>query len=333
MNRNMKEWVREVINTPKKKAIPVLSFPAVQLLGISVKELISNSDTQARGMLEIAGRCPSGASVSMMDLSVEAEAFGAEIEVLDDEIPRVVEPIVSSREEIENLQIPAVGTARTGAYIEAVQKVAEVLEDRPVFAGTIGPFSLAGRLMDMGKIMLSCRRDPTLVTLLVEKTTAFLIEYIKAYKAAGANGVVIAEPAAGLLAPRMMKKFSCDYCKQIVDEVQDENFVVIYHNCGESAAVAIPEITEIGAAGVHFGDAVKIEDMVAEFPSDMLVMGNVSPSVCFLNGTPELTKDVTKYLLETCSKHPNFVISSGCDIPPMAPWANIDAFFEAVASY
>lgn len=329
MNCNMKEWVREVIDAPKKKAIPVLSFPAVQLLGISVKELISDSDTQARGMLEIAKRCPSGASVSMMDLSVEAEAFGAEIEVLDDEIPRVVGPIVSSMEEAENLQIPAVGTARTGAYIEAIQKVAEALEDRPVFAGTIGPFSLAGRLMDMSKIMLSCRRDPALVTLLVEKATAFLIEYIKAYKAAGANGVVIAEPAAGLLAPKMMKKFSCDYCRQIIEAVQDESFIVIYHNCGESTAAAIPEIIEIGAAGVHFGDAVKIENMVAEFPADMLVMGNVSPSVCFLNGTPELTKDVTKYLLETCGKYPNFVISSGCDIPPMAPWANIDAFFEA----
>ena len=333
MKCDMKAWVREVIATPKKKSVPVLSFPAIQLLGISVKELIASSDMQAKGMLEVARRCPTGASVSMMDLSVEAEAFGAEVEILEDEIPRLLGPIVHSMEDAQALQTPAIGAGRTGDYIEAIHKVAEALDDRPVFAGVIGPFSLAGRLMDMAKIMLYCRRDPALVTLMVEKATAFVIDYIKAYKDAGANGVVIAEPAAGLLSPKMMKKFSCDYCKQIVDAVQDDNFIVIYHNCGDSTPLATAEIAEIGAAGVHYGDAVKIEEMVEKFPADMLVMGNVSPSTCFMHGTPEQTKNATKYLLDTCSKYPNFVISSGCDIPPASPWANIDAFFEAVEQF
>ncbi len=30
--------------------------------------------------------------------------------------------------------------------------------------------------------------------------------------------------------------------------------------------------------------------------------------------------------------YPNFLISSGCDIPPITPWENIDAFFAAVQS-
>ena len=36
-------------------------------------------------------------------------------------------------------------------------------------------------------------------------------------------------------------------------------------------------------------------------------------------------------LLNRCAAHPNFIISSGCDIPPMSPWENIDAFFAAAA--
>lgn len=333
MRYNMREWVNKVISANKKEAIPILSFPAVQLLGINVRELIFDSEAQANGMLAVAERYSSGASVSMMDLSVEAECFGAEIEILDDEIPRVVAPIVNSMEDAENLQIPEVGTARTKIYIEAIEKVASRLNDRPVLAGTIGPFSLAGRLMDMSKIMLNCRRNPDMVKLLVEKSTLFLIEYIKAYKAAGANGVVIAEPAAGLLSPKMMKQFSCDYCKRIVDAVQDDDFIVIYHNCGSSTTSAIPEIVEIGAAGVHLGDAVKIEDMIDKFPGNMLVMGNISPSECFLNGTPEIMKNATHSLMNSCSKYPNFIISSGCDIPPMSPLANIDAFFGAVQAF
>jgi uroporphyrinogen decarboxylase len=34
-----------------------------------------------------------------------------------------------------------------------------------------------------------------------------------------------------------------------------------------------------------------------------------------------------------CCSYPNFVISSGCDIPPATPWENLDAFFAAVEEY
>ena len=70
--------------------MPILSFPAVQKLGITVAELISNKDRQAEGMKYVADHTDSAASVSMMDLSVEAECFGAEIRVSDDEVPTVV---------------------------------------------------------------------------------------------------------------------------------------------------------------------------------------------------------------------------------------------------
>ena len=48
MSRNMKQWLAQLREMPEKKALPVLSFPAVQLMGISVRELISDSDDRAR---------------------------------------------------------------------------------------------------------------------------------------------------------------------------------------------------------------------------------------------------------------------------------------------
>jgi uroporphyrinogen decarboxylase len=58
-------------------------------------------------------------------------------------------------------------------------------------------------------------------------------------------------------------------------------------------------------------------------------MGNIDPAGTLRMGTPEKVKGETRDLLERCAKYPNFVLSSGCDIPPMTPWENIDAFFEA----
>lgn len=217
----MNDWIHNLVESDEKKAIPVLSFPCVSLLGITVRELIGNSDLQAKGMKMVADRIDSGASVSMMDLSVEAEAFGSKTRISDDEVPTVVGSIVNTEDEANALAIPAVGTGRTGLYVEAIEKACKLVTDRPVLAGVIGPFSLAGRLMDVTKALVNCVDEPDMVHICLEKTTKFLIEYINAYKAIGSNGVVMAEPLTGLLSPRMAKTFSSVYVKQIVDAAED----------------------------------------------------------------------------------------------------------------
>jgi uroporphyrinogen decarboxylase len=68
-------------------------------------------------------------------------------------------------------------------------------------------------------------------------------------------------------------------------------------------------------------------------PSDCLVMGNIDPAGQFRNGTPKSVRDSTLALLCECGAYPNFVISSGCDIPTMTKWENIDAFFAAVEEF
>ena len=330
---NMKEWLNELREAETKKAMPILSFPAVQLMGISVKELISNSDRQAEGMVRIAERVDAAASVSLMDLSVEAECFGSQIVVSEDEVPTVKGSIVSDLEDVEKLQIPPVGAGRTDIYIDAVRKAVEKIHDRPVFAGMIGPYSLAGRLLDVTEIMFYCYDEPDMVALLLDKVTEFLISYGKAYKETGANGIMLAEPLAGLLSPALAEEFSAPYVKRIVDALQDDNFLVIYHNCGNCTIQMIDSILDTGAAAYHFGNAIDMAEMMKHIPADTIAMGNIDPAGQFRNGTTESIRTETLELIEKCCSYPNFVISSGCDIPPMSKWENIDAFFQAVSDF
>ena len=249
-------WLDQLRQAPVKKAMPIISFPAIQLMGISVRELISSSDAQARGMKLVADRLDAAASVSLMDLSVEAECFGAQIRFSDDEVPTVVGSVVSTEEEARALEVPAVGAGRTGIYVEAIEKAVGMIQDRPVFAGVIGPFSLAGRLMNVTEAMIYCYEEPDMVHILLEKATDFIIAYCRAYKAVKAAGVVIAEPLAGLLSPSLAEEFSGPYVKKIVDAVQDDDFLVIYHNCGNSTIQTIDSILDTGAAAFHFGNAI-----------------------------------------------------------------------------
>lgn len=333
MKRNMTQWAAEILAAPIKKPLPVLSFPAIQMMDITVKELISSSDLQAKGMKLVSERVDAAASVSLMDLSLEAECFGSTIRFSDDEVPTVIGSVVSSEEEAEALKVPEIGAGRTAIYIEAIEKAVKLIEDRPVLAGVIGPFSLAGRLMDVSEAMIYCYDEPDMVHTVLEKVTQFIIKYILEYKRVGANGVVVAEPLAGLLSPSLAEEFSADYMKKIVDTVQDEEFIVVYHNCGNCTIQQIDSIVNIGAPILHFGNAINMEEMMSHIPANVMAAGNVDPASQFRNGTVESIKESTKATMEACCKYPNFIISSGCDIPPMSKWENIEAFFEAAREF
>lgn len=333
MKRNMKKWLEEWQAAPVKKAFPILSFPAVQLMGISVKDLIGHGDVQAEGMKLVAQQTDAAASVSLMDLSVEAECFGAKIRFSEDEVPTVIQSVVSTKEEAETLTVPPVGSGRTGIYLDAIRQASEEITDRPVFAGVIGPYSLAGRLMDVTEIMILCYEEPDMVHTVLRKATRFLIDYCKAYKKRGADGVILAEPLAGVLSPALEEEFSEPYTREIVESVQDDSFIVIYHNCGSGTMLMTDSIAATGAAAFHFGNAADMEEMLRKMPKDKLVMGNIDPAGQFRNGTPESIRKETLALMERCCKYDNFVISSGCDIPPMSKWENIHAFFGAVKDF
>lgn len=328
-----KDWLTNLRDSAVKSAVPVLSFPCVSLMGITVNDLIRSSELQSEGMALVAARVPSAASVSMMDLSVEAEAFGSAIRFDEKEVPAVTNILVHNEEEAKALRVPAVGAGRTGTYVEAIRLSVRKITDRPVFAGIIGPFSLAGRLVGVSEAMLYCYDEPDMMQIVLDKTAEFLTNYALAYKQTGAAGIVMAEPLAGLLSPAQAKAFSHPYVKRIIDAVQDENFIVIYHNCGESAAKMVADLVSFGASAYHFGNKVDLLEVLRQMPSNIVTLGNVDPAGAFKNGTPESVAEETKNLLERCAAYPNFVISSGCDIPPAAPWENIDAFFRAVGEF
>lgn len=332
MEQTVSQWLNDLRTAKIKKALPILSFPCVQLLNVTVKELISSSDLQAKGMKAVADRCDSWASVSLMDLSLEAEAFGAQVQFSDNEVPTVIGTLLQSPEDADKLNVPKVGTGRTGLNVEAIKKACELITDRPVLAGVIGPFSLSGRLMNMTEIMVNCYIEPEMVHTALKKATEFLINYINAFKNAGAHGVVIAEPAAGLFSPDLNMEFSAAYVKQIIEAVKTENFAVIYHNCGNVIPL-IPDLLTAGADAYHFGNAIDMAEAAPLIPNDVIFMGNVDPAGEFRNGTTESIAKNTIEIMHKCSKYTNFVISSGCDIPPMSSWDNIDAFFKATRDF
>ncbi|MDP4201737.1 MAG: uroporphyrinogen decarboxylase family protein [Bacteroidota bacterium] len=328
----MKSWIDSILTSKQRIALPIMTHPGIEAIGKTVKEAVSDGQVHYEAIKAVAEQFSMSACTSIMDLTVEAEAFGATINLPDNEVPTVTGRLVSDAASIAALEVPSLDKGRVPAYLLANKLAAENTTDKPVFSGCIGPFSLAGRLYDMSEIMVGIYIEPDAINELLSKCTQFLIDYCRALKASGTQGVVMAEPAAGLLSNEDCQMYSSEYVKQIVEAVQDDNFTVILHNCGNTGHCT-EAMLATGARALHFGNKIDMVQALNDCPSDVIVMGNLDPVGVFKMGTPDEVHAQTKGLLEKTANYANFVISSGCDIPPHASNANIEAFFGAVKEY
>ena len=332
MNINMKEWIADIISRKEVVAVPVMTHPGIEQNGHTVKEAVSDGRVHAEAVIRLAKEYPSAAAATIMDLTTEAEAFGAEIAFSDEAVPAVSGRLLSDIDSIYQLQVPSLSAGRIPAYLKANLIAAREILDRPLLSGCIGPFSLAGRLYNMSEIMVLIYENPEAAHTLLTKCTDFIEKYCMALKQTGANGVLMAEPAAGLLSNEDCMVFSSDYVKRIVGHVQDEDFIIVLHNCGNTGHCTKAMVTT-GAAAYHFGNKCQMEDVIKEVPPTALAMGNIDPVSIFKDGTPELMRETVTDLLERMKDYPNFVLSSGCDTPPHTPIANIEAFFQTLEEW
>lgn len=324
----MNKTISQLLTSVNVPVMPIMTHPGIELIGKKVIDAVKDGQTHYEAVMALRKRFPqSVASTTIMDLSMEAEAFGAEIVFDDNDVPTVSGRMLTSAADVEALQIPSLDVKRVPEYIKANRLAAAEL-DVPLFGGCIGPFSLAGRLYDMTELMMAMYIEPETANLLLDKCTQFILEYCKQIKASGSAGVVMAEPAAGLLSNDDCQAYSSRFVKTIVDAIQDDNFVVMLHNCGNTGQCTKAMI-ETGAAALHFGNAIDMAQVLEVVPADIAVSGNINPVEIMKFGTPQQVEDVAQQLIKLAEKHNNFILSTGCDVPPETPFENIESLFNA----
>ena len=326
-----KEWIDKIISDEERYTIPIMTHPGIEMIGCSVRDAVQNGEVHAKAISALSKKYPSKAATVIMDLTVEAEAFGCNIEFPENDMPHIRGRLIDSAG-IETLQVPSLSAGRVQEYITACKAAVDTITDKPVFAGAIGPFSLAGRLFDMSEIMVACYIEPEAIALLLEKCTQFTTSYCEELKRTGCAGVIIAEPAAGLLSNDDCMQFSSVYIKNIIDKVQDDSFMVTLHNCGNTGQCT-DAMLYTGAQAYHFGNAISMEDVLKQCTADTLVMGNIDPVGILKMMSPEQIENEVTRLLEATAGFPNFVLSTGCDVPPHVPIENIEAYYNALHKF
>ena len=320
-------------------SIPLIVNAAARVTNIPLK--VYAKDGKKRAEAQIATRTKYGTDgvASGVDLCHEAEAMGSKIRFPKDNIPSVEKHFIQEKKDIEKLKIPnPEKDARMPAMLEClnilskhygVNKLFPGYEgDCPIIGVFVGPFSMAGQLRGLERLLSDMKRDPEWVKELLEITTEAGLVYGRAQCQAGACVMVTLEPMAEaqILSTAQWDEFVQPYLEKYSKMVGEEGAVWLPYMAGDSTPI-LERFVQAGAPALGVDWFVDLVEAKRRVGDDLLIFGNVKP-LTLLYGTVEEVVEETKECIRKAGKGGGFVTSSGCEIPPDSPPENIKALID-----
>lgn len=272
-------------------------------------------------------------AVVPFDLCVEAEALGCVMNPYEDVdmllYPTIKEKIVHQESEMTTFDIPEnlVERGRVPVVAEAIKILkSEIGNEVPIGTYFLGPFTLAGQIMDLNELFKLSFKKQKLVAEMLDRLADVILKIAPVYEAAGVDYICIREMGAttDILSPKVFKNL---IQPPLVKIAQNLKVPKILHICGSTNTV-IKVMNESGYDAISIEQKNDMTKTRADIGDEPLVFGALDAYNVLVNGTPD---DVRKATLK-CLDDSLDGIWPGCDIWPTAPVENLKAMMETVAA-
>lgn len=337
MPRKMfREMIDDAMRDGRRLVAPLMGFPGLNMTGCTVKLAQQNYGEHYRAVKALADAFHPDIVFPLMDLAVEANALGRYTVFPREESAAVPKEPFSANDLAAAEQVNIAFDTRLLGYAETLKLMSIGLPPTVLRGAYVtGPYSLAALLMGADEAALATLDRPEELSLLCQFTTEKILEYVRHLIPAGAQAICILEPTAVMLGPDTFDLFSAQYVRHINDSCRYSGVATIYHTCGNTMHL-VGKMAETGVDGVSL-DApeagVDLRAAAAQVPPEVMIMGNISPTGSLLNGRPADVEAEVNELLRRMDPYPNFVLSTGCDLPQETPLENIHAFMRSARRY
>ncbi|MHB8917029.1 MAG: uroporphyrinogen decarboxylase family protein [Desulfocucumaceae bacterium] len=268
------------------------------------------------------------------DMCVDAEALGCVMNAYENVnqllYPTIKEKVIHSEEDMKNFKIPDKiwEKGRYPAVMEALKLLKEDIGNEVAIGGwMLGPFTIAGQLMDLNDLFKLVFKKPDMVNGLLGELTDLVITMSLKYREAGADYICIREMGAttDVLSPRNFKQVIDSHLQRIFAAIGSPN---ILHICG-SSNIIMKNMAASGADAI----SVEIKNDLAKSREDIgyepLLFGHIDAYSVLVLGTPEIVEQATLKSIEGSVDS----LWPSCDIWPEAPVANVKAMVDTVKKY
>lgn len=335
--KSLAQMVKEAYAQNKRLAAPLAGFPGCDVLGVSLKVAQQNHGVHYSCIEALVYQLKPDAIFMMMDLSVEANALGLPVRFPIHESSTVEHHPVQTIEDLDKFRyINILQDARIQSYIKTIEMMKTGLPDSVmVGAYIVGPVTLAGLLAGAEQTAIDSIMNPDKLDALCRFSTSVIQEYARALINAGADMLCILEPTAVILGPDQFERFSAAFVRHIIESYKYARVDTIYHICGNTMHL-VEAMAQSGVAAISLDSPQTGVDLVKAARiagRGVVIMGNINPTAVMKDGSPDNVRQACRQLLEQMREYPNFVLSTGCDLPPGVPLENMRAFMETAREF
>ena len=332
--RIMKVFRREEVDRlPCFSGMGNVTMEGLKSLGYKFAEVHLNAKMMAKAAATTYKLFGLECGVVPFDLGIEAEALGCEINVYthseDILYPTIKRKLIHNEEEMEvTLPLNIQQKGRVPLVCEAIKLLKhDIGSEVPVGAFVLGPFTLAGQVMELNDLLKLSFKKPDKVGKLLERLSDAIITVAKEYEKAGADYITVREMGAtsDVLSPRVFKTLILPYLKKIFEKLTMPS---ILHICGKTNDIS-PFMVETGAKALSFDQKNDVAESRKRIGNDVVIFGNCDPYNVLVAGTPDLVRKTVR----KCIDDGVSAVWPGCDIWPTVPRENIKAMMDEVKNY
>lgn len=316
----------------RRLVVPLLGFPGLSMVGSTVKIAQQNYGEHFKVVRKLAEEFQPDLILPLMDLAVEANALGRHTVFPKSESATVVKDEFTPQDRAAVAQVNVSFDTRLQGYVETLKLMGLGLPAGMLRgAYVVGPYTLAALLMGADEAAMATILKPEELLENCRFTTEVIQQYTRMLIGAGAQVICVLEPSAVMLGPDIFWQFSSQFVRHIVESCCYTGVSTIYHTCGNTMHL-LEKMAESGVDGVSLDSpdvGVDLPEVARRLPESVVVIGNINPTGAILSGTPEQVEHEVVALLDAMTPYPNFVLSTGCDLPQETPLNNIRAFMRA----
>ncbi len=205
-----------------------------------------------------------------------------------------------------------------------------------------GVFNYAAGLMKLEELFTAPILEPALYTELMEFCANDVIKVGKKIAAAGGDVVrVIANIAnSSMVGGEFYSEHILPYEKRYIDSLTSDGCKVLFHNCGQCAALLPVYRTMLDGQALESlsppaagGDVTDLKAARAALGDNVVMVGNFDQVHLLRSGTAEQVRNEAVRILKEVRGDSRFIFSTSDSIIPGTPKENVEALAEAGLEY
>ena len=320
---------------------PILCGATRRLVGASYPVWSQDSAVCAEAFLKSTEEFDLDCIVTLIDLSVECDAWGQKIIYPENEAahPDYSQSVVSCIEDYAKIQkVDDRSSKRMMMHIDVIRRLAAAKKGQlPIIAFVFGPLGTLSMLRSQQEMYMDLYDDIDAVKAATNEITETLIEYVGALCDAGADAIMFDTlfASGSIMSKKMWIETESEPMRRLADEVRAHGALPMVHNCGQKIYFDA-QIESMHPAAISFlyppDDCESFADCKRKYGDKTMLVGCVTPANAVI-GTDEDWDKQCRDQIDAMAAGGGFMLATGCEYPANAPFERAYRMIDIAKTY